>query len=128
VATDRLDAAKGANFGWSALEGFEPFNADQPSAGAIAPVFVYDHRDGRCSVSGGALARDGSVAGLDGWYVFGDYCTGQIWALDPNAPVTEPRVIQIGQLDGLAAVSRGPEGDLYAVSNAGTVARFTPAG
>ncbi len=127
-ATDRLDAAKGANFGWSAIEGFEPFNADQPSAGAIAPVFVYDHSDGRCSVSGGAVARDGSVADLDGWYVFGDYCTGQIWALDPNAPVAEPRVIQIGQLDGLAAVSRGPEGELYAVSNAGTVARFTAAG
>ena len=60
--------------------------------------------------------------------MFGDYCTGQIWALDPNAPVAEPRVIQIGRLGGLAAVSRGPEGDLYAVSNAGTVARFVPAG
>ncbi|MGB7878426.1 MAG: PQQ-dependent sugar dehydrogenase [Ilumatobacteraceae bacterium] len=127
-ATDRLDAAKGANFGWSAIEGFEPFNADQPSDGAVAPVFVYDHGDGRCSVSGGALARDGSVPDLEGWYVFGDYCTGQIWALDPNAPVAEPRVIQIGRLGGLAAVSRGPEGDLYAVSNAGTVARFVPAG
>ena len=127
-ATDRLDAAKGANFGWSAIEGFEPFNADQSSEGAVAPVFVYDHSDGRCSVSGGAVARDGSVADLEGWYVFGDYCTGQIWALDPNAPVAEPRVIQIGQLGGLAAVSRGPEGDLYAVSNAGRVARLAPAG
>ena len=127
-ATDRLDAAKGANFGWSAIEGFEPFNADQSSEGAVAPVFVYDHSDGRCSVSGGAVAREGSVPDLEGWYVFGDYCTGQIWALDPNAPVAEPRVIQIGQLGGLAAVSRGPEGDLYAVSNAGRVARLAPAG
>ena len=87
---------------------------------------MYDHGDGRCSVSGGAVARDASVPDLEGWYVFGDYCTGQIWALDPDAPVTEPRVIEIARLGGLAAISRGPEGELYAVSNAGTVARLIP--
>ena len=83
---DRLDAGRGANFGWSAIEGFEPFNNDQPSDGALDPLFVYDHNDGRCSVSGGAVARGESVPDLAGWYVFGDYCTGQIWALDPTVP------------------------------------------
>ena len=126
TAIDRLDAGKGESYGWSAVEGYEPFNADQSSDGAVAPVFVYDHGDGRCSVSGGAVARDASVPDLEGWYVFGDYCTGQIWALDPDAPVTEPRVIEIARLGGLAAISRGPEGELYAVSNAGTVARLIP--
>ena len=60
AAENRLDAGRGANFGWSAIEGFEPFNADQPSDGALDPLFVYDHRDGRCSVSGGAVARAAS--------------------------------------------------------------------
>ena len=124
---DRLDAGRGANFGWSAIEGFEPFNDDQPSDGALDPLFVYDHNDGRCSVSGGAVARSESVPDLAGWYVFGDYCTGQIWALDPTVPASQPRVVEIARLDGLAAVSTGPDGDLYAVSNAGTVARFIPA-
>jgi glucose/arabinose dehydrogenase len=124
---DRMDAARGANFGWSAIEGFEPFNSDQPSDGALDPLFVYDHSDGRCSVSGGAVARGASVAQLHGWYVFGDYCTGQIWALDPTAPPAEPRVIEIARLDGLAAIAQGPDSDLYAVSNAGTVARLIPA-
>jgi glucose/arabinose dehydrogenase len=124
ASPDRMDAGRGANFGWSAMEGFEPFNTDQSSDGALAPLFVYDHTDGRCSVSGGAVARSASVPDLQGWYVFGDYCTGQIWALDPTAPLSAPRVIQISELGGLAAISIGPDGDLYAVSNGGVVSRL----
>lgn len=126
IATDRRDAGRGANYGWSAVEGFEPFNNDQPADGAELPLFVYDHTDGRCSVSGGALARGDAVENLAGWYIFGDYCTGQIWALDPTAPPSEPRVVEIAQLDALAAIAVGPERDLYAVSNGGSVARLIP--
>ena len=124
TATDRRDAAKGANFGWSAFEGFERFNLDQSADGAIAPLFVYDHADGRCSVTGGTVARDDSVPELVGWYLFGDYCTGQIWALDPTAPPSEPRVVEIAELSGLVAITSGPEAEVYAVSNGGTVARL----
>jgi len=125
VAADRSDAAKGVNFGWSAFEGFEPFNDDQPADGAVAPLFVYDHADGRCSVTGGTVARGDTAADLDGWYVFGDYCSGQIWALDPTAPPSDPRVIEIARLDTLVALAAGPERELYVVSNGGTVARLT---
>ncbi len=124
IAVDRADAARGANFGWSAFEGFERFNDDQPVDGALAPLFVYDHADGRCSVTGGSVARGDAVPDLAGWYLFGDYCTGQIWALDPTAPPTEPRVVEIADLNGLAAISQGPERDLFAVSNGGTVSRI----
>ncbi len=125
-ASDRRDAGRGANFGWSAFEGFETFNEDQPAEGAVLPLFVYDHGGGRCSVTGGTVVRGETVPDLTGWYVFGDYCTGQIWALDPTAPPTAPRVVEIARLDGLAALVEGPERELYAVSNAGTVARFIP--
>jgi glucose/arabinose dehydrogenase len=127
LATDRMNAAKGANFGWSALEGFEPYNSDQTATDSVAPVFVYDHSDGRCSVSGGAVARGDAVVDLQGWYVFGDFCTGQIWALDPSAPPSAPRVVEIAKLGGLTAISVGPDNDLFAVSSGGTVARLVPA-
>jgi glucose/arabinose dehydrogenase len=126
VAVDRTDAARGANFGWSAFEGFERFNDDQPVDGALAPLFVYDHADGRCSVTGGSVARGDAVPDLAGWYLFGDYCTGQIWALDPTAPPTDPRVVELADLNGLAAIAQGPERELFAVSNGGTVARLIP--
>ena len=126
AATDRRDAARGANFGWSAFEGFERFNGDQPAEGAVPPLFVYDHSDGRCSVTGGAVARGEAVPDLAGWYLFGDYCSGQIWALDPTAPPDQPRVVEIAQLEALVALAEAPDGDMYAVSNGGTVARLIP--
>ena len=129
AAVDGADAGKGLNFGWSAIEGDEPFNADQDAAGATPPVFVYSHDTG-CSVSGGAVASPDAIGGLAGWYVFGDYCTGDIWALDPGSVSegadTDARVVTIGNLPGLAAISAGVGGDLYAISNSGTIARFTP--
>ncbi len=123
-ATDRLNAARGLSFGWSAIEGFADFNGDQPAENHTPPVYVYDHSDGRCSVSGGAVARGDTVANLAGWYVFGDYCTGEIWAFDPASTADAPRIVTIGNLPGLAAVSVGPGSELYAISNAGTIARL----
>jgi hypothetical protein len=35
--------------------------------------------------------------------------------------------VVLANLPQLAAVATGPDGELYAVSNAGTVARFIPA-
>jgi glucose/arabinose dehydrogenase len=125
LATSRSDAARGANFGWSAFEGYERFNDDQPADGALAPHFVYDHSDGRCSVTGGTVVRGEAVADLTGWYLFGDYCSGQIWALDPASPPEQPRVVELAQLEALSAIVEIPGGDVYAVSNAGTVARMT---
>lgn len=127
TATEGGDAAKGANFGWSAFEGFERFNDDQSADGALAPLFVYDHADGRCSVTGGTVARGDSVPDLAGWYLFGDYCTGQIWALDPTASPSEPRVVEIAELNGLVAITAGPDAEIYVVSNGGTVARLISA-
>ena len=126
IAVDRRDAGRGANYGWSAFEGFERFNDDQQADGAVAPLFVYAHGGGRCSVSGGSVARGANAGDLAGWYVFGDYCSGQIWALDPTAPPTEPRVIEIAELPNLVAIAEGPDRELYAVSNGGTVAQLTP--
>jgi glucose/arabinose dehydrogenase len=123
-ASGGVDAGRGLSFGWSAFEGNDRFNDDQSDAGHTAPVYVYSHDGGRCSVSGGAVARDSKVPDLNGWYVFGDYCSGEIWALDPAAASDAPRVVMIGSLPALASISTGADGDLYAISNAGTIARF----
>ena len=114
----------GLSFGWSAFEGDAPFNDDQSADGHTAPVFEYSHADGGCSVSGGAVARDTTVPDLAGWYVFGDYCSGQIWALDPASTADAPRVVEIANLGGLAAISVGADGELYVISNGGTIARL----
>ncbi|TMK71863.1 MAG: PQQ-dependent sugar dehydrogenase, partial [Actinobacteria bacterium] len=42
-------AGRGANFGWSAFEGFARFNDDQSAPNAVPPVLAYSHDNGRCS-------------------------------------------------------------------------------
>lgn len=68
---------RGANFGWSALEGDAPFNEDQKAPGAIGPAFVYSH-DGGCSITGGYVVHDPALPALDGRYVYSDFCSGKI--------------------------------------------------
>ena len=78
-------------------------------------------------MTGGTVVRSNVVPDLAGWYLFGDYCTGQIWALDPTAPAAEPRAVEIAELSGVVAITSGPEAEVYVVSNAGTVARLIAA-
>lgn len=81
---------RGADLGWDRREGLERFADPGPTDGwpdddapEIEPVHVYDHSQ-RCSISGGYVVRSESVAGLDGWYLFSDYCDGRIRALTPG--------------------------------------------
>ncbi|WP_051062753.1 PQQ-dependent sugar dehydrogenase [Ilumatobacter nonamiensis] len=131
TATDGRDAGKGMSFGWSAFEANEPFNDDQDPAGHVAPVAAYSHEGGNCSVSGGVVARDSSYSNLNGWYVYGDFCSGQLWALDttsvsvgPDGPTGTPRIVEIGTVPALASVATGPFGDIYAISNGGQLYRL----
>ena len=133
-AVDGADAGRGISFGWSALEADDRFNEDQPAEGHTLPVVAYEHTDGRCSVSGGAVARSSSFEQLNGWYVFGDYCAGTVWILDttsvtstPQGPVGEPRIVAVAQVPALAGVVEGPRGDVYTVSTNGAVQRLAPA-
>ena len=127
AATNGVDAGRGVSFGWSAFEGTARFNEDQDPDGHTPPVVEYSHGDGNCSVSGGAVYRGEGVADLAGWYVYGDFCSGTIWGYDTTSPADAPVVVELAQLPNLVAVAVGGEGDLYAVSNVGTVARFAPA-
>jgi glucose/arabinose dehydrogenase len=133
-ATEGRDAGRGLNFGWSAFEGNERFNEDQAPGGHFPPIVTYPHEDGNCSISGGVAARNSTFDALNGWYVYGDFCSGQLWALDTTSvsasqdgPVGTPRIIPVAKVPGLAAVTIGPFGDVYAISNQGPTYRLAPA-
>jgi glucose/arabinose dehydrogenase len=82
-------AARGANFGWDALEGFAPYTEEDSGTpdpgGTTKPILAYPHsRDGSCSVIGGYVVADRSLPSLYGRYVYADYCEGQLRALTPH--------------------------------------------
>ena len=88
---DRIPAgAGGLNLGWARFEGSERF-----SDGALAdhhlPIAEYSHDRG-CSVTGGHVYRGETVPMLAGRYVYGDFCSGRVWALEADA-LGEPQEI-----------------------------------
>lgn len=122
-STNGQGAGRGLSFGWSAFEGFERFNDDQAVNGHTDPFLSYERAEGKCSISGGAVARDDSVPELDGWYIFGDYCTGQIFGISSTGD-GDQEPVQLAQVDVLVAIAAGPDGALYAASVAGPVYRI----
>lgn len=73
---------KGGNYGWSSREASFPFS-NQPVTASEAPqgpVWEYDHRVGK-SITGGFVYRGSKLPELKGWYVYADFVSGKIWAL-----------------------------------------------
>jgi glucose/arabinose dehydrogenase len=74
----------GRNYGWNIMEGFHCYNAPNcDTTGLTLPVWEYGHNDsGGFAITGGFVYRGDSVPGLYGSYIYGDYVSGRIWALD----------------------------------------------
>ena len=52
------------------------------------PLAVYSHTVG-CSVTGGYVYRGGQYPAMVGAYIFGDYCSGRIWAVVAGGASTQ---------------------------------------
>jgi glucose/arabinose dehydrogenase len=71
-----------ANYGWRAFEGRARYSNTALGAGQlVAPVYVYNHAENNCSVTGGYVYRGRAVPSAVGRYFFGDYCSGIVWSL-----------------------------------------------
>jgi glucose/arabinose dehydrogenase len=115
VAWADQGGAKGLNFGWSAFEGTKRFNTDQSEDGVTPPIFEYAHGPG-CSVSGGARYRGAAIPELAGWYVYADFCSGEIRALQLVDRAVAQDVL-LSTNPKITAIDEGPDGELYALSH-----------
>jgi glucose/arabinose dehydrogenase len=114
----------GNNFGWSAFEGTERFNSDQTAPGSVPPILTYG-RDEGCSVTGGYVVRDPSLPALNGRYVYGDYCAGELRSFRPTptkAIDDRPLGLEVPSLDSFGEDN---DGHIYAVSLEGPVYRLS---
>jgi glucose/arabinose dehydrogenase len=115
---------KGANFGWRPLEGTRR-NFDEPAPGAVPPVIEQSHDEGWCSITGGYVVRDPGLRALDGRYVYGDFCKGQIRAatLAPGR-ASGDRSLGLPTVAQLSSFGEDAQGRVYVVSLAGPVYRL----
>jgi glucose/arabinose dehydrogenase len=118
-AYEEIDVARagtsGQNFGWNRMEGAHCFrpsdNCDQ--SGLALPIVEYTPGQGGCAVIGGYVYRGSAQPDLAGAYLFGDYCSGFIWAIDPSGDaLREPTLVADTDLR-ISSFGEDEAGELY---------------
>jgi len=113
---------KGGNYGWNTLEGEHCFSPRTgcDASGTELPVIEYASSRG-CSVIGGFVYRGASIPGLSGFYVYGDYCSGEIRGFHHEAG--DSLLVD----SGLRITSFGEDqtGEIYALTQSGEIHRLT---
>ncbi|MGH2688803.1 MAG: PQQ-dependent sugar dehydrogenase, partial [Actinomycetota bacterium] len=115
-------AQAGANYGWPAFEGTSRFkDVAIDRSRLVEPAITYPNGDGNCSVTGGVVVQQGSLAG---WYVYGDYCAGDLFAVRAvDGRVEERRDLGIN-VPELSSFGRDASGTTYVTSLGGAVWRL----
>lgn len=117
----------GENYGWRLMEGSRCF---QPASGCddgslTLPVLEYLHQQGRCSVTGGYRYRGRAVAALYGRYVYGDFCSGEIFAAAPDGNGQWQSEVLLRTAFAISAFGEDEGGELYVADLDGGVYRLT---
>ena len=91
----------GLNYGWNTMEGNHcyPAGSNCSSEGFEPPIYEYAlYVNGVCSITGGFVYRGSEIPSLHGKYLYGDWCTGDIWALThfDNEDVVNEHLLQSG--------------------------------
>ena len=121
---DRIE--RGGNYGWRCREGAHDFNFSGCSSGYIDPVTEYGRGDGN-SITGGLVYRGSSITGLNGRYVFADYGSGRIWALQSDGQGGYSNEEIIDTSTGPTSFAANQNGELfYTDINSGRIRQLVP--
>ncbi len=120
-----VDSSGGENYGWNVWEGTNRF-AGGSAQDHVPPVFEYPHSLG-CSVTGGYVYRGGAIPQMEAVYLFGDYCTGRIWAMhrDPDLNWQAKEFANTGM--AISSFGEDEAGEIYVIDYSGTIYRIDPA-
>jgi glucose/arabinose dehydrogenase len=110
----------GKNYGWARFEG------EGISNGSIIiseptefPIYYYDHTQNDVSITGGYVYRGSQITSLNpdinSKYIFGDFVSGRVWALDYNATTGDTNRTLLFRTTGESISSFGVDknGELY---------------
>jgi glucose/arabinose dehydrogenase len=114
-------AGRGVNWGWRVMEGFHCYNPSTgcSTTGKTKPLLEYDHSNGQCAVTGGYVSRGPAVPALNGGYVFGDFCTGEIWVVSATASSPATPVLLLDTDLTISSFGEDASGNLYVVDHDG---------
>ncbi|MBZ0288791.1 MAG: PQQ-dependent sugar dehydrogenase, partial [Anaerolineae bacterium] len=118
----------GENYGWNITEGTHQYSGAPIPEGLTNPFFEYRHSDGGCSVTGGYVYRGEVLTDLQGVYLFGDYCSGTVWASYRDAAGAWQTNVFMETSYRISSFGEDESGEVYLIDHGGSVLRFTAAG
>jgi glucose/arabinose dehydrogenase len=121
----------GRNYGWKICEG-EYLRGSTTElctlADHSAPVLTYAWSNEPCSSVTGGYRYRGPVTSMQGFYVYGDYCSGEIWFASESSPGSWSELLYDtlgGTFGNLVGFGEDEAGHLYVVRGSGEVLRFS---
>jgi glucose/arabinose dehydrogenase len=129
VGQDRFEEVdvvrRGGNYGWSHVEGFSCYKPSTNCgiADTVPPLVVYPHGP-ECSISGGVVYRGRAIPALDGHYLYGDYCSGAVWALDASTRANPVRLAT--GVGNVVAFGTDAAGEVYVLTFGAPVLKVVP--
>jgi glucose/arabinose dehydrogenase/plastocyanin len=127
----------GGNYGWRTMEGNECHgpNTCTPPVNYTPPRTAYCNHSNTsvcpgevdCAVIGGHVYRGQGIPGLNGWYVYGDYCSGKIRAVDTSSE-SSPAVLLVDSDVYPVSFAETPGGEILIVNKDNTIHLLTLAG
>ena len=133
----------GGNFGWNIMEGNHCYpEPGCDKVGFINPIFEYpsdanypfslmgikEENVSGCSVTGGYIYRGDQIKSLYGLYIFSDFCTGKIWALDPLKNIIQEITAPLlgSEQHMISSFGQDINNEIYIVEFSGKIYKIEP--
>jgi glucose/arabinose dehydrogenase len=111
------------NYGWRVWEGRSRYTSGQrvnPRGTLVFPIAVYSHSQG-CSITGGYVYRGAAFPRLQGLYIYGDYCSGRIWALRQTSAGQWKQIELLSSGLNISSFGEDAAGELYLTDLSGAL-------
>ena len=108
----------GANLGWPVFEGDYCYGEELQCAALTSPqppLATYG-REVVCAIIWGGQYRGNAVPSLAGAQIFGDYCSGRVWALTPDGKGGWQRRLAATVSSHLLSFGADAAGEMYALA------------
>jgi glucose/arabinose dehydrogenase len=107
---------KGQNYGWDCYEGNASYESTGcgPMGSYTFPRAVYPNPSMGQAVSGGFVYRGPSMPELNGYFIYADFYSGRIWAV--NTLDSSPEIQLIDTAFNISSFAELPDGDLLVLT------------
>jgi glucose/arabinose dehydrogenase len=124
-AWEEIDIIRaGGNYGWRIMEGTHCYAPRKGCStdGLVPPVAEYARKAPRCSIIGGYVYRGTRMPTLQGTYLYGDYCSGEVYGL-----LNGTQQVLLKTSFHISSFGQDQAGELYVVDLGGGVHRLIEA-